>query len=45
MVVLGTPTHESVCNDRAFPSKLVDGRTKSDHDESEGGAKGPLNLQ
>jgi hypothetical protein len=32
MVVLGTTIHEFTCPERCCPEKLVDGRTKSDHD-------------
>jgi hypothetical protein len=34
MVVLGTTIHEFVCSDPVCLWKLVDGRTKSDHDET-----------
>jgi hypothetical protein len=33
MVVLGTTIHEFACHRSALFRKLVDGRTKSDHDE------------
>jgi hypothetical protein len=33
MVVLGTTIHEFASAARFRPEKLVDGRTKSDHDE------------
>jgi hypothetical protein len=33
MVVLGTTIHEFARTARSHPSELVDGRTKSDHDE------------
>ena len=32
MVVLGTTIHEFACTIETRPSKLVGGRTKSDHD-------------
>ena len=41
MVVLGTTIHEFACERRDVPSKLVDGRTKSDHDVRECGDATP----